>query len=168
MTTINENIISTQKSNYQKHMENSLKTVKVILEKQIPFNEFLNIKVHTIDENHVTVKLNSRPELVGNFTRGILHGGVISTVLDVVGGFQTFIALLKRNIDLPIEEKVKRFSRLSTIDLRVDYLRPGLGNFFIGTAYILRFGSRVAVTRMELHNDEDQLIAVGTASYTVS
>ncbi|MCP4614563.1 MAG: thioesterase family protein, partial [Planctomycetes bacterium] len=52
-------------------------------------------------------------------------------------------------------------------DMRVDYLRPPKGNEFIGTASILRRGNKVAVTRMELHNDEDKLIAVGTGTYTV-
>jgi len=51
--------------------------------------------------------------------------------------------------------------------MRVDYLRPPIGNEFIGTASILRKGSKVAVTRMELHNDEKKLIAVGTGTYIV-
>jgi acyl-coenzyme A thioesterase PaaI-like protein len=31
----------------------------------------------------------------------------------------------------------------------------------------MRTGKKVAVTRMELHNDEDLLIAVGTGTYIV-
>jgi acyl-coenzyme A thioesterase PaaI-like protein len=31
----------------------------------------------------------------------------------------------------------------------------------------LRTGARVAVTRMEMRNDADKLIAVGTGTYTV-
>jgi len=57
---------------------------------------------------------------------------------------------------------------VSTIDLRVDFLRPGLGKWFVATAYTLRTGNRVAVTRIELHNDRNDLIAVGTGSYVVA
>jgi uncharacterized protein (TIGR00369 family) len=57
---------------------------------------------------------------------------------------------------------------MGTIDLRVDYLRPGLGRHFLATGYILRMGNRVAVTRMELANDEKRLIAVGTGAYLVA
>jgi uncharacterized protein (TIGR00369 family) len=57
--------------------------------------------------------------------------------------------------------------RLGTIDLRVDYLRPGYGTEFVASATVMRAGRTVAVTRMELHNEKDVLIAVGTGSYVV-
>lgn len=62
---------------------------------------------------------------------------------------------------------MERFSRLGTIDLRVDYLRPGRGNEFIATAHIIRAGSKVTVARMELHNEEGTHIAFGTGTYLV-
>ena len=57
---------------------------------------------------------------------------------------------------------------VGTIDLRIDFLRPGTGTRFFAKGYLLRTGSRVAVTRMELHNEDDVLIAVGTGAYVVS
>jgi len=51
--------------------------------------------------------------------------------------------------------------------LRVDYLRPGTGKNFTAKGWILRTGNKVSVTRMELHNDQQELIAVGTGTYTV-
>jgi uncharacterized protein (TIGR00369 family) len=67
-----------------------------------------------------------------------------------------------------LEAKLERSSRISTIDLRVDFLRPGLGKRFIATANTLRAGNKVVVTRIELHNDQNDLIAVGTGSYLVA
>jgi uncharacterized protein (TIGR00369 family) len=49
----------------------------------------------------------------------------------------------------------------------VDYLRPGFGRTFRATAYVLRVGRKVAVTRMELHDDQQTLVAVGTGAYIV-
>ena len=95
-------------------------------------------------------------------------GGVISSVLDVVGGLVAFIALLKREGVQSLEDEADKFSRLGTIDLRVDYLRPGLGKAFFAKGFVLRAGRKVAVTRMELHNDEESLIAVGTGAYSIS
>jgi len=66
------------------------------------------------------------------------------------------------------EAMAERFAKIGTIDLRVDYLRPGLGEHFIATGYVLRSGSKVAVTRMEMHNAAGQLIAVGTGAYVVA
>ena len=56
---------------------------------------------------------------------------------------------------------------MSTVDLRVDYLQPGKGEVFTATATILRTGKKLAVTRMEVYNDEQCLIAVGTGTYTL-
>ncbi len=52
-----------------------------------------------------------------------------------------------------------------TIDLRIDYLLPGKGRYFIASGSILRIGNKVAITRMELHNDEQRLIAAGSGTY---
>ena len=96
-------------------------------EERIPFNRVLGLRIEHLGESDVVVRFDMRDELVGNFTRGSLHGGVISSVLDVVGGLVAFIALLNREGVQSLEDEADKFSRLGTIDLRVDYLRPGLG-----------------------------------------
>ena len=63
---------------------------------------------------------------------------------------------------------MQRFARLGTIDLRIDYLRPGIGRFFVASAGILRLGGRVGSAQMRLVNDEERLIATGAASYMLS
>lgn len=104
-----------------------------------------------------------RDELVGNTARGALHGGVISATLDLIGGMAAMIAVA----DDPAADLVQRLKVLGTIDIRIDYLRPGIGEHFEATGSILRSGRRVAVTRMELHNDAGTLIAVGTGTYII-
>ena len=99
--------------------------------------------------------------------RGNLHGGVISTVLDVTGGMVAWTGIMKKMEGRSFEEIAEKFAKIGTIDLRVDYLRPGLGKYFIATGNTLRTGNKLSVTRMELHNDEGILIAVGTGSYVV-
>jgi len=135
---------------------------------RIPFNRVLGLAIESLEPERATVRLNMRPELVGNFVRGSLHGGAISTTLDYVGGLVAFLGTLKKAPSRSVDTLVERFARIGTIDLRVDYLRPGIGAHFIATGYVLRTGSKVAVTRMELHNDAGELIAVGTAAYVVA
>jgi uncharacterized protein (TIGR00369 family) len=69
--------------------------------------------------------------------------------------------------DKSLKAKIEKFGRVTTIDLRVDFLRPGLGSVFTATAFPLRLGNKVAVSRIELTNEKGELIAVGTGSYTV-
>ena len=132
---------------------------------QIPYNRVLGLQVFDVSSAESRVGFDMRDELVGNFTKGSLHGGVISATLDVVGGI---VALMSVADNLDEVDLMKRVSVIGTIDLRVDYLRPGIGEHFEATGSILRGGRKVTVTRMELRNDAAVLIAVGTGTYVVA
>ena len=136
--------------------------LKRVMEEHVAFNKVLGLKVESFDAVAPKLRFDMRPELVGNPMRQILHGGVISAVLDVAGGFAIMLSLASEKEITPAA-----FPNMGTIDLRVDYLRPGRGKHFIATARIVRQGSRIAVTHMELHNDAGELIATGGAAYVV-
>jgi uncharacterized protein (TIGR00369 family) len=132
---------------------------------RIPFNQVLGIELDELSPERVTMHLPMKPELIGNFVHGILHGGVISSLLDACGGAMALIGAFANHQHLPPAERMSKLSKLGTIDLRIDYLRPGRGQRFTATATPLRAGNKVAVIRMELHNDEGVLVAVGTGTY---
>lgn len=137
---------------------------------RIPFNKTLGLDLDDADPEQPRLLLNMAPELVGNFPRGMLHGGVISAVLDVAGGVMSMVSVLKRHLSAneSLEIQLGRIARVSTIDLRVDYLRPGIGTSFYTCSETLRAGSRVAVVRSDFYNEADELLASGTAAYTIS
>ena len=136
--------------------------LRQVMEQHIAFNRHLGLKVESFDAEAPKLRFDMRPELVGNPSRQILHGGVISATLDVAGGFAIMLSVMAENAAAP-----SSFPNMGTIDLRVDYLRPGRGKYFIATARIVRKGSRIAVTHMELHNDTRDLIATGGAAYVI-
>jgi uncharacterized protein (TIGR00369 family) len=136
--------------------------MRKVMEQHIAFNKHLGLKVESFDLDAPKLRFDMRPELVGNPARQILHGGVISATLDVAGGFAIMLSLAADMTGIPTS-----FPNMGTIDLRVDYLRPGRGKYFVATARIVRKGKRIAVTHMELHNDEGELIATGGAAYVV-
>ena len=109
-----------------------------------------------------------RPDLVGHYTYGRLHGGVISAVLDALGGLALMVAIAERHPADNALQVMHRFSRMGTIDLRIDFLRQGLGKHFTASAQVLRLGGRIGSTQMRLTNDEGLLIATGAAAYVVS
>ena len=147
--------------------EKLLQLLKEITEEKIPFNKLIGMKIETLDLDKIGIRFEMSPELVGNFTRGNLHGGVISSVLDVTGGMVAWTGIMKKMEGQSFDEISERFNKIGTIDIRVDYLRPGLGEYFIATGSTLRTGNKVSVARMELHNDKGILIAVGTGTYVV-
>jgi uncharacterized protein (TIGR00369 family) len=144
-----------------------MKLLPEFVEAQIPFNRVLGLRVESLEMDRVCLKIEMKEELIGNPMRGILHGGVISSVLDVTGGMTAAMGVLKKLAGRPFEEIGKRLLSVGTIDLRIDFLRPGRGQYFLATGSIMRTGQKVAVIRMQLHNDQDLLIAVGTGTYTV-
>ena len=133
----------------------------------VPFNRILGLRLESMDEHSVCMKFEMKKELIGNIVGKILHGGVISAALDTAGGFMAGLGIMKETDGLHDEQIMKRILRMGTIDLRVDYLRPGQGKYFLVTGSIMRMGKKVAVTRMKLHNDKGSLIAVGTGTYMV-
>lgn len=136
-----------------------------VFENQITFNNLLGLKVQRVSGGSALVRFENRNDLVGNFVQKTLHGGVISAVLDTTGGFAAFALLVEQMDQLPAEQKMKRLGKFGTVDLRIDYLLPGKGQYFMAESSVLRMGSKIAVCRMELHNDGDELIAVGTGTY---
>ncbi|MEW5248435.1 thioesterase family protein [Microbulbifer sp. 2201CG32-9] len=134
---------------------------------QIPFNREIGLEMQELDLDQLTISASfaQRPQLIGNIWKNILHGGVIATALDTVGGLTAMVAAYQRLGDISWKEKAERLSKLGTVDMRVDYLKPGKGEQFICNGAILRTGNKLVVARMELSNDSDQLIATGTATY---
>lgn len=139
-----------------------------LFEHRICFNEVLGLKVQSLAAERFAMRLTMRPELVGHYLYGRLHGGVISATLDATGGNAVMCSIAERHPHESTEQIMQRFARIGTIDLRIDYLRPGLGQHFIASAEVTRLGGRVASVQMRLENDTGVLIATGAAAYIVS
>lgn len=145
-----------------------LEGLRQIYEEKIVFNSVLGLKLQYIDATRCVAHMSMKPELVGHFAYGRLHGGAISAALDTTGGMAVLGGIGARHMDEPVADRLKRFMKLGTIDLRIDYLRQGIGQLFELRAEVLRLGSRVASTRMELLDDHGKLLATGAAAYIVS
>lgn len=142
--------------------------LRELVERQITFNQTLGLVVESFDADAPRVRFAMRDTLVGHFLYGRLHGGVIAAALDATGGFAIMLALARKHPGDGAEQVMHRFARLGTIDLRTDFLRPGLGRSFVASARVTRLGGRIASTQMTLTADDGALIATGSAAYIVS
>jgi uncharacterized protein (TIGR00369 family) len=142
--------------------------LKEIFEEMIVFNQVLGLKITSIKANRVTGRIAMRRELIGHYSFNRIHGGVISAGLDAMGGLAVMAAIGARHMDEEPAQRLHRFSKLGTIDLRIDYLRPGIGDHFELRAEVLRLGSRVATTRMEFLGADGKLLSTGAGAYIVS
>jgi uncharacterized protein (TIGR00369 family) len=139
-----------------------------IFEEAIVFNTMLGLKISAITPERVVAHIAMRPELVGHYSFNRIHGGVISAGLDAMGGLAVMAAIGARHMDESPAQRLHRFGKLGTIDLRIDYLRPGIGESFELRAEVMRLGSRVASTRMEFLGSDGKLLSTGAGAYIVS
>jgi uncharacterized protein (TIGR00369 family) len=142
--------------------------VRAIFEEKIVFNQVLGLKLSEITPTVVKARLEMKPELVGHFAYNRVHGGVISASLDALGGLACLVAKAARHMDQTPTQRLDFFLKIGTIDLRIDYLRQGIGTHFDMRAEVLRLGSRVGSTRMEFFGPDGQLMAAGSGAYIVS
>jgi uncharacterized protein (TIGR00369 family) len=142
--------------------------LKQIYEESIVFNQVLGLKITALLPESVSGRIDMRHELVGHYKYNRVHGGVISAALDAIGSLAVMTAIGARHMNESVAHRLQRFDKLGTIDLRIDYLRPAIGDFFTMKAEVLRLGSRVASTRMEFHGPDGTLLAAGSGVYIVS
>ena len=142
--------------------------LKMIFEERIVFNQVLGLKILHLEADRAVGRIDMKPELIGHFAHNRIHGGVISAGLDAMGGLAVMAAIGARHMDEAPLQRLHRFSKLGTIDLRIDYLRPGIGENFELRAEVMRLGSRVASTRMEFLAADGKLLSTGAGAYIVS
>ncbi len=127
------------------------------IEEEVPFDKYLGIKVDELREGYAKLSIPFREEFIGDKRRPALHGGLISTLIDTCGGTAAWTHCTADD-------------RISTVDIRVDYLRPGPDDDIIGEAIVQRTGNRVSVvhTRVYAASDPKTVIAEGRGVYNIS
>ena len=130
--------------------------IKEAVEEGIPFDKFLGVKVEHIEHGYAKLRLPFRPEFIGDPRRPALHGGVISMLIDTCGGTAVWASG-------DVED------RISTIDMRVDYLRPAGPEDLIAEARVKLLGNRVGNTSVIVYSasDPELIVAEGRAVYNV-
>lgn len=123
-----------------------------LAEEEIPIHKYFGLKVEIVEKDFIKVRVPFRKDLVGDIRTNHWHGGIIATILDSVGS-----AIGIANFNSP-EDK------LSTIDLRVDYLRFAKGNDLVFEGKLVRMGNRIMVTKMKAFQD-NLLVAEGKGVY---
>ena len=79
--------------------EFELDAIKEYYLELIPFNKVLGIDIDDLDyeTSQAVTSFNMTKDLIGNSIAGILHGGVIASVIDLTGGLSALISCVKLN-----------------------------------------------------------------------
>ncbi|MBX9460113.1 MAG: PaaI family thioesterase [Brevundimonas sp.] len=117
----------------------------------------LGFEFDRLEGDRVRIRVPWREDLVGDPDTGVLAGGLVTALLDHVGGLAVWIAL-------------DRFEPIATLDLRVDYMRPAEPRReLIAEARCYRLTRSIAFVRAWAFEDEpDDPVAAAQATYVLS
>jgi len=111
------------------------------------FNQYVGIQLLRKHPNGVTVECRMRKELL-NFA-GVLHGGVTATLADVAVG----------------QALIQRGHKTTTVELKINYLRPITGSKVTARSHLLRIGKTLSTARVDIFDDKKSLAAVALVTY---
>lgn len=125
----------------------------------VPHNKALGLAIVrvSLEPAWAEMVLPWNERLVGNPDTGVLHGGVITTLLDAAGGAAVYLHV---KAPLPI----------ATLDLRVDFFGPSTrGRDVVARAECVKGTRNVAFVRMVASHDlEGPPLATASATYMLS
>ncbi len=119
-----------------------------------PFSHELGMEVRRAQADACVISVPYRDSLVGNPATGVLHSGVITTLLDSCSGLAIFVRL-------------NRVRAMATLDLRIDHLKPATpGREVLGSAHCYKLTSELAFVRGSAYHDTpDDPIATSVAIF---
>lgn len=113
----------------------------------------LGFRLMDLEPGYARLELPFRKEIT--HSGGIVQGGIITTLADSCIAHATYAALHGNNSDF------------TTIELKVNFIRPARGKFFIAEANLLHLGRRIAVGEAEIRNDDGKLVAKCSSSLMI-
>lgn len=122
----------------------------------VPHSNALGVRYVEHSAGRVVFDLPWREDLVGDPTTGVIHGGVITTLIDACCGQ----AVLTKLVEV---------RRIATLDLRIDYLRPARSGATVRcVCECYRLTRQVAFTRATAHDgDENDPVATSAGTFMV-
>ncbi|WP_339630417.1 PaaI family thioesterase [uncultured Sneathiella sp.] len=127
--------------------------IQNIIDHGIPHCADIGVKVHDMNADGVTFSLPYQERFAGNPVNGVLHGGIITTLIDTAAG-------------MCIYARLQKYMPIATLDLRIDYLKPATPGEDVYThATCYRTTKQIAFVRaIAYHSDPEDPIAnaVGT------
>ncbi len=128
-----------------------------VVEQKIPMAKFIGVKVLEIEEGYVKLLFPYREEFIGDPRSKRLHGGYTATAVDLAGGVAAMTYMTSQDDDV------------ATIDMRIDYVRPGKAKAIIAEGQVLSKRRRSVVTEMKIFHpdEEDKIIVFGRGVFSI-
>jgi uncharacterized protein (TIGR00369 family) len=134
----------------------AMMAMKDLLMDHVPHMHALGVKIVDAAPNEAWLSVPYQEHFVGNIATGVIHGGVITTLLDNSCGMAVQLALPER-------------SSIATLDLRIDYMKPATpGLALVAHAHCYKVTRNTAFVRgTAYHTDKDDPIAACVGTFMI-
>lgn len=122
-----------------------------------PLIDTFGIEVAALDQGDCLLRMPYLDFMIGNPETGVVHGGVVTTLIDTACGMAVFSAL-------------RKLGPIATLDLRIDYMKPSTpGETMLAHAEVQRMTTNIGFVRAAAyHHDENDPIATAAASFMLA
>ena len=121
------------------------------LETRNRFNHYLGIEIERVTDEGCSAKLKIRPEHF-NSIEGVVHGGVTSTLADVVMGHGA-------------APHVDGVQQCVTVESKINYLSPAKGEYLLAESKVLKRGGKLIIMEASVTTDDGTLVAIAIGTY---
>jgi len=135
--------------------EQRLMILKQVIQDVMPVNRLLGIKIEKLEEGYAEVCVPFKKDFVGDFQRGLWHGGILASVADTTGGL---VAL----------SLARRGDQVNTVDMRIDYLHGAVEKDVFGEARLVKAGNRIILADVKLfQKHQKEPVVVARCAYSI-
>ncbi|MAP95172.1 MAG: thioesterase [Ponticaulis sp.] len=123
----------------------------------VPYARTLGFELVSLEPGRAIAKAPYKPETIGDLETGVIHGGVVTALLDNVSGVAVIAGLTE-------------MKSTATLDLRIDYMRPAeVDREIYAEAECYHMTRTVAFTRAwAYHENRDRIIASASGSFALN
>lgn len=136
-------------------INNKFEPLITAFEKLMPFNNFLGLSILKLEEGYTKIHIPFKEDFIGDYYQKRWHGGVLASITDSAGG----IVALTTISDLS--------ERVSTIDMRIDYLHGSEPKDIYAEAKFIKKGKRIVKVDVELYHEKSKIIAIARCAFSV-
>lgn len=108
------------------------------------FYPLLGAKIEHVEKGKVTISCESKDTLLQQ--QGLLHGGVITTLADVAGGYAALTTMPEN-------------AEVLTVELKINLMRPAIANKVIAIGEVIKAGKTLTIVEVTVTDEDNKLLA---------
>ncbi len=132
-----------------------LQVLKEVMQNVMPVNKLLGVEIEKLEEGYAEVRVPFQKQFVGDFRRGLWHGGILASVADTIGGLVAMSMAHSQD-------------QVNTVDMRIDYLHGAVEEDVYGEAVLVKAGKRIILADVKLfQKHQEEPIVVARCAYSI-